>query len=210
MLSFDAVNKYLSRLKPIDWVGTRALRYEKIRLERVEQRLGAESDRLKKLKWVLFLRGMQETETARLSLAWKIKELDARARARDVNRSICCEHVRFLSRRLEIKEREELRRELYAASPVNRRLQHKLAEWVRGAIGGQSLVWDQVFALRDSDEWAIDQFQEREPDKDLRTIVEAMEDARRAAEAGEPEAAAHTFYRIQAVRSHDGSLLEPV
>lgn len=51
---------------------------------------------------------------------------------------------------------------------------------------------------------------EEEPDKDLVTIVAAMEDARAAEEAGEAEGVAEAFRRIQAHRPRDGSMPEPV
>jgi hypothetical protein len=210
MFLFDTIKTYLDRLKPIGRLGTRGLRHEKIRLEHMEGCLGAEIDRLERLKRVLFLRGKGETEAGRLTLARKIKELDARARAKEQNRTLCREHIRILSRLLEIKEREELRRELNAALPAAWRFREKLTEWVGRAIAWGSLEWDPGIVMRESDEWALDPSQEQEPDKDLMTIVAAMEDARAAEEAGEAEGVAEAFRRIQAHRLHDGSMPEPV
>ena len=152
MFLFDTIKTYLDRLKPIGRLGTRELRHEKIRLEHMEGRLGEEVDRLERLKRVLFLRGKGETEAGRLTLARKIKELDARARAKDENRALCREHIRILSRLLEIKEREELRRELHAALPAAWRFRQKLTEWVGGAMAWESREWGQGIAMRESDE----------------------------------------------------------
>jgi hypothetical protein len=210
MFLFDTIKAYLDRLKPIGRLGTRELRHEKIRLEHMEGRLGEEVDRLERLKRVLFLRGKGETEAGRLTLARKIKELDARARAKEGNRALCREHIRILSRLLEIKEREELRRELHAALPAAWRFRQKLTEWVGGAMAWESREWGQGIAMRESDEWALDPSLEEESDKDLVTIVAAMEDARAAEDAGDAEGAAEAFRRIEAHRPHDGSMPEPV
>jgi hypothetical protein len=210
MFLFDTIKTYLDHLKPIGRLGTRELRHEKIRLEHMEGRLGEEVDRLGGLKQALFLRGKEETEAGRLTLARKIKELDARARAKEENRALCREYIRILSRLLEIKEREELRRELHAALPLAWRFRQKLTEWVGGAMFWESRERDQGIAMRESDEWALDLSPEQEPDKDLVTIVAAMEDARAAEEAGEAEGVAKAFRRIQAHRLHDGSMPEPV
>jgi hypothetical protein len=210
MFLFDTIKTYLDRLKPIGRLGTRELRHEKIRLEHMEGRLGEEVDRLERLKRVLFLRGKGETEAGRLTMARKIKELDARARAKEGNRALCREHIRILSRLLEIKECEELRRELHASMPAAWRFRQKLTEWVGGAMAWESREWGQGIAMRESDEWALNPSQEEESDKDLVTIVAAMEDARAAEDAGDAEGAAEAFRRIEAHRPHDGSMPEPV
>jgi len=190
MFCFDTVKTYLDRLKPIGRLGTRALRHEKIRLEHMEGRLGEEIERLERLKQALFLRGKGETEAGRLTLARKIKELDARARAKDENRSLCREHIQILSRLLAVKEREKLRRELHAALPAGWRFRQKLTEWVGEAMSWESREWGRGIARRESEQWALDLSREQEPDKDLVAIMAAMEDARAAEEAGEAEAAA--------------------
>jgi len=204
MFLFDTIKTYLDRLKPIGRLGTRELRHEKIRLEHMEGRLGEEVDRLGGLKRILFLRGKGETEAGRLTLARKIKELDARARAKEENRALCREYIRILSRLLEIKEREELRRELHAALPAACRFRQKLTKWMGGATAWEPREWGRGIAIREPDECSLGVSLEEDPDKDLLSIVAAMEDARAAEEAGE------AFRRIQAHRLRDGSMPEPV
>ena len=74
----------------------------------------------------------------------------------------------------------------------------------------ESREWGQAIAMREPDELALDPSQEAEPDKDLVTIVAAMEDARAAEDASDAEGAAEAFRRIQAHRPHDGRMPEPV
>jgi hypothetical protein len=199
MLFFDTIKRYLNRLKPIGRLGTKELRHAKFRLEHLEGRLGEEIDRLGRLERALFLRGKGETEAGRLTLARKIKELDARAWAKDQNLALCREHIRILEGLLETREREELRRELHAALPVAWRLREKLTAWIETAMGWESLEWDQGSAMRESDEWALNPSQEGEPDKDLVTIVAVMEDARAAEEAGDAEGVDEAARRVEAI-----------
>jgi hypothetical protein len=210
MFLFDTIKLYIDRLRSIGQFGTKKLRHEKIRLEHLDGRMGEEIDRIGRLKRALFLRGKGEPGAARLSLARKIKELDARVRAKDENRFLCREHIGMLSRLLEVKEREKLRRELQPALPVAWRFRQKLTEWVRGAMAWEPREWGQAIAKWEPDELALDPSHEEEPDKDLVMIMAAMEDARAADEAGDEEGTAEAFRRIDAHRLRDGCKSEPV
>jgi hypothetical protein len=208
MFLFDMIRNYLHRLRFTGRFGTKALRHEKIRLEHLDGRLAQEIDRLRHLQRALFLRGKSETQAARFTLARKIKEFDARARAKEENRSLCRQQIQIVSNLLESAESKELHHKLRAALPPTLRVRQELAQWVGAAMAWESPDWNQEFATREPDEWALDRCGEGQPDKDLVAIVAAMEDARAAEEAGDSEAAAAALRRLETMLATAGRKAE--
>lgn len=228
MFIFDTIKNCFHCLGLFGRPGTKELRHEKIRLERMEERVGEEIVRLARLQQVLFRRGVGEIAAARPSLARKIKDLNARVRAKHQNQALCREHIQILSRLLEFREREGLRCKLHAALPVGPWLRQGLAEWM-----GRATPWDsrerdpgmnpregdasrltrshrrrRSMAPREGSEGPIEPCSGGETDKDLAAMVAAMEDARAAQEAGDPSGVAEALRRMQRILAAEASEAE--
>ena len=205
MFLLDSIRRFFVGASPIEGRATRRLRHQRIRLEHLERRLAHEGERLDNLKRALFLRAKGESRTGRVTLARKIKELDARKRATDENQVLCRSQIRVLSRLMDLKERDELRRELHATLPFAWRLRRRLTGWARIAMAWTSSDWDAAIAMWGSHELAIDQSEEEEFDKDIVAIVAAMEDAQAAEEVRDSEGAAEALLRMQTILGEAGS-----
>ena len=186
----DKIKSLLTGAKTLARVSLEELRAERLRLEKIEERLTGEIDKLEHEKQELFARGTRESSPRQqVALARKIKEFDVVARAKDRQLAMIAKQVRILSGLTVLKESQELVDELGMSSLVNKMDLADLQRYVdRASIEGQFHM-DRFTEMLHALESGEDEMLEPE-EADTQAIVAAMQQAQ-AAEA-EPTSIAIT------------------
>jgi hypothetical protein len=198
------IQKLFIRKRGIDRVSIDELQREKIRLEQLERRLGNDVDQIETHKHELFLKGKDESSSRqRLALARKIKELDSRAHGKTQQLAFFHKHLRIVDGLLQIKENMALLKELRVGSLIANMSVEELTAYVEQATVQGQFEMDKFRNLLESLDGALEASDTAELDKDLTAIVAAMEQAKAAEEAGQPEAAAQAARHLDQVLAKD-------
>lgn len=191
----DRIKALFSGKKRLEKISADELRKERIRLEQAEQRLTKELDQSEERKKKLFEQGKDETSQRRqLTLARKIKELDAQARAKDQQLRMLSKQLRIIGGLIVLKENRELAENLGVSSLINRMDLDRLQQYVeRATVEGQFQMdrFAQILKTIEEPEGVMAADSE---DADTLSIVAAMQEAK-AAEAEDPETAVDTGMR---------------
>lgn len=200
----DEIKGLMGRKRGIDRVSVEELKREKIRLEQVDRRVSHEVDQIESLKHEIFLKGKDEASSRqRLTLARKIKELDARARGKQQQLAFFHKHLRIVDGLLQIKENVDLLKELKVGSVITNMSVEELTAYVEQATVQGQFEMEKFTSLLDSLEGAMDAGQAAEVDKDLTAIVAAMEQAKAAEDAGRPEGVSEAAKHIEELLAKD-------
>jgi hypothetical protein len=204
MALFDGIKGLLSGRKGIDRIGVDALKHEKIRLEQMERRVSREMDSIETRKHELFLKGKDETSSRqRLALARKIKELDSSARAKEQQLAFFHKHLRIIDGLLQIKENMALLKELKIGSLISGMSVEELTAYVEKATVEGQFEMEKFTTLLSSLDGAMEAAEEVAPDADLAAIVDAMEQARAAEEAGNAGGVEEAAKRVDELLSRE-------
>ncbi|KPK61771.1 MAG: hypothetical protein AMK73_07795 [Planctomycetes bacterium SM23_32] len=187
MSLLDRIKSLIDRGNRIENITVDELKREQIRIEQMERRLGREVDDLDTQKQKLFAEGTNEaSQRRRVMVARKIKQLDSRARAKAQQLALFNKHLRIVDGLLQIKENMALLDELKVGSVVSKMPLSELSEYVERATVEGQFEMEKFTTLLGALEGAMDTA-EVEEDADVLGIVEAMEQARAAEEAGRSE-----------------------
>ncbi len=190
--------------KGIDRVNLDELKREKIRLEQMERRVSNDVDGVERRKEEMFLKGKDETSSRqRLTYARKIKELDARAKAKRQQLAFFHKHLRIVDGLLQIKENMALLKELKVGSIITDMSVEELTEYVEQATVQGQFEMEKFTGLLESLDGAMNVAQDAEEDPDLTAIVSAMEEAHAAEEAGRPDGVAEAARRVDELLDKD-------
>jgi hypothetical protein len=188
MSFIDKIKGMMGGRKGIERMSVDDLKREKIRLEQLERRVSGEVDTVEKRKGDLFEKGKNETSSRqKIALARKIKELDARGRAKGQQLAFFHKHLRIVDGLLQIKENMDLLKELKVGSIISNMSAEELTGYVEQATVQGQFEMEKFTTLLESLEGAMEAGEQAQDDADLTAIVAAMEDARAAEEAGRPE-----------------------
>jgi hypothetical protein len=183
----DAIKGLFSGKKKLDKITVDELRRERIRMEQVEQRIGREVDALEVRKRELFAKGRDEaSQRQQVSLARKIKELDAAAQAKDRQLAMVSRQMRILSGFAILKENQALVKDMGVSSIVSKMDLDELQKFVEKAtVDGQFQMerFAEILKTIESPEG----MELAGEDADTLAIVAAMQEARDA-EQDSPEA----------------------
>lgn len=199
MSLFGKIRSLVTRGNRIQNLSIEELKREQIRLEQMEKRTSREVDDLEQQKQKLFAQGKSESgQRQRVALARKIKQLDARARAKTQQMALFSKHLRIVDGLLQIKENMALLEELKVGSVVSKMPLEELTEYVETATVEGQFEMEKFTALLGALEGAMD-VGEVEEDADVLGIVEAMEQAQAAEEAGRAEDASAAMQQVDEI-----------
>ena len=211
MAILDGIKELFGGRKGIDRVSVDELKREKIRLEQMERRVSKEVDGVEAEKHRLFLKGKDEAGSRqRLTIARKIKELDARARAKQQQLTFFHKHLRIVDGLLQIKENMALLKELKVGSLITNMSVEELTAYVEQATIQGQFEMDKFTSLLESLDGAMAAAEDVEADSDLTAIVAAMEEARAAEDAGRPEGVEAAARQVDQLLAKDRETSEEI
>ena len=182
----DTIKGLFTGKKGLDKVTVDELRMERIRMEQVEQRVGREVDGLEARKRELFAKGRDESsQRQQVSLARKIKELDAAVQAKDRQLALISRQMRILSGFSIIKENQALVKDMGVSSIISKMNLDELQSFVEKAtVDGQFQMerFGQILKTIEGPEG----MEMAGEDADTLAIVAAMQEAKDA-EQDSPE-----------------------
>jgi hypothetical protein len=182
-----AIKGMFAGKKRLDKVTMDELRKERISLEQIEQRIGRDVDELEQRKQQLFVKGRDEpNQRQQISLARKIKELDATAQAKDRQLAMISRQLRVLAGLAAIKENQSLVKELGVSSIISKMDLEELQQFVEKATVEGQFQMERFAQILKTVE-APDGAELAAEDADTLAIVAAMQEARDAEQTA-PEA----------------------